>query len=45
VPIIIITGTINLFFRTAISILLISNNNSVRVSHDKTDSVYVISVI
>ena len=39
---IIINGTINLFFLTAISILVISNHNSFRVLFDKIASAYFI---
>ena len=38
----IIYDTINLYFKTAISILLISNHNSFRVMFDKIASVYFI---
>ena len=40
VPKIIINNTTNLFFKTAVSILLISNHSSFRVLFDKIDSVY-----
>jgi len=42
VPKIITNNTINLFFKTAISILLISNHNSFRVLFDIIASVYFI---
>jgi len=42
VPKIIINDTINFFFRTAISILVISNYNSFRELFDKIASVYFI---
>jgi len=42
VPKIIINNTINLFLKTAISVLLISNLNSFRVLFDKIASVYFI---
>ena len=42
VPNIIISNTINLFFKAAISILVISNHNSFRVLFDKIASVYFI---
>jgi len=47
VPKITISNTIglNLFFKTAISILLISNHNSFRVLFDKIPSVYFIGKI
>ena len=41
VPKVIINDTINLFFLTAVSILLISNHNSFRVLFDKIASVYL----
>jgi len=41
VPKIIINNTINLFFQTAISILLISNHNNFRVLFDKIASMYL----
>jgi len=37
-----LNNTINLFFKTAISILVISNHNSFRVFFDKIASVYFI---
>ena len=40
---IIVSDAIGLFFKTAISILLISNRNSFRVLFDKIASVYFIS--
>jgi len=40
VPKIILNSTINLLFKTAISILAISNRNSFRVLFDKIASVY-----
>jgi len=42
VPKIVINGKINLFFKTAISISLISNHNSFRVLFDEIASVYFI---
>ena len=42
VPKIVTNDTINLFLKTAISILLISNRNSFRVSFGKIASVYFI---
>jgi len=42
VPNIIINDTINLFFKTAVSILVVSNHNSFRVLFDKIASVYFI---
>jgi len=42
VPKIIINDTINLFFTSAISILVISNHNSFRVLFDKIVSLYFI---
>jgi len=42
VPKIIINDATNLFLKTAISILLISNHNSFRVPFDKIASVYFI---
>ena len=44
-PKIVINGTINLFLKTAVSILPISNHNSFRVLFDKTASVYFIRKI
>jgi len=41
VPKIIINDTIRLFFKTAISILVISNHNGFRVLSDKIASVYI----
>ena len=43
VPKIIINDTINLFSKTEINILLISNHNSFRVLFDKIASLYFIS--
>jgi len=37
---IIINDAVNLFFKTAVGILLISNHNSLRVLFDKIASVY-----
>jgi len=45
VPKIIINDTINLFFKTAINILVISNHNSFRVLFDKIATVYIIRKI
>ena len=42
VPKIIISNSINLFFKTAVNILLISNDNSFRVLFDKIASMYFI---
>ena len=42
VPEIVINDTMNLFLKTAISILLISNRNSFRVQSDKIASVHFI---
>jgi len=42
VPKIIINNTMNLLFKTAISILVISNHNSYRVLFDKIARVYFI---
>jgi len=42
VPKITINGILNLLFKVAISILLISNHNSFRVMFDKIASVYFI---
>jgi len=42
VPKVIINDTINLFFKTAVSILLISHHNSFRVLFDKIAYVYYI---
>jgi len=42
VPNIIINNTLNLFFETAMSILLISNHNIFRVLIDKNTSAYFI---
>ena len=42
VPKIIINNTVNLLFKTAVSIFLISNHNSLRVLFDKIASVYFI---
>ena len=42
VPKIILNSTINLFLKTAISLLVISNHNSFRVLFDKIASIYFI---
>jgi len=42
VPTVIVNGTVNLFFKTAIGILLISNHNSFRVMFDKIASAHFI---
>ena len=42
VPKVIINNTINLFFKAAVSMLVISNHNGFRVLFDKTASVYFI---
>ena len=41
-PIVIINSIVNLFFKTSISVLVISKHNSSRVLFDKIASVYIL---
>ena len=41
-PIVIINNIVNLFFKTSISVLVISKHNSFRVLFDKIASVYIL---